>query len=337
MTNPQRVTVYSLGGTIAMAGSTAGGVVPALTGAQLLGAIPQLASLDVELTVHDFRQLASGSLAFADLVELAADIRGVTSDPATAPTGVVISQGTDTIEETAYLLDLLHTGPVPVVVTGAMRHPGLAGADGPANLLGAITAAANPLLRDLGCVVVFADEIHAARHVRKSHSTSIGAFASPNAGPLGYLVESTPLLVSRPARRHTVAFPAQPLPQIPLLTAALGDDGGLIRQVAANPDLAGLVVAGFGAGHVPAAWIEPLTELTQRVPVVVAVRGGAGTTLRDTYGFPGSERDLRSRGVVSAGLLPPVKARILLATLLASNADRTEIARAFDHSVGSMA
>lgn len=320
-----RVTVFGLGGTIAMTSGAAGGVVPTLSVDQLLTAVPALAGVRAAVDVVDFRSRPGASLGFDDLEQLAAAVGQRFAEGVDA---VVVTQGTDTIEETAYLLDLRHHGRGPIVVTGAMRNPTLAGADGPANLLAAISVAADPTMRDLGCLVVFADEIHAARRVRKLHSTSPATFQSPDGGPLGYLVEGTAHLLNRPAGRYPVppATTSRP-PRTGLHVVSLGDDG--VALAAAAEHLDGLVVAGFGAGHVPEACVPALTALVPRIPVVLASRSTGGAVLSATYGFPGSELDLIGLGLIPAGLLDPYKARILLHLLVAAGVDRRDTAAAF--------
>jgi L-asparaginase len=294
-----------------------GGVTPALSAEQLLSAVPGLSDLDVAVDTLDFRRLPGASLSFADLTELAEVIR---DRFARGVDGIVVVQGTDTIEETAYLLDLYHHGPQPLVVTGAMRNPTMAGPDGPANLLAAVQTANSDDARNRGATVVLADEIHAAHRVRKTHSTAGSTFQSPNGGPLGYIVEGRPRLLN--ARTSRIAVPAptrRPLPRVALIAVTLADDGLLVDALVDQVD--GAVIAGFGVGHVPSWLVARLEALAMSVPVVLASRTNAGPVLAGTYGFAGSERDLLGRGLISAGFLDPFKARVLLHALMAAGAD----------------
>jgi L-asparaginase len=231
-------------------------------------------------------------------------------------------------------VDLLHRGPQPIVITGAMRNPTLAGADGPANLLAAVRVASSPAARDRGCLVVLSDEIHAASRVRKTHTSSVSAFASPLGGPLGYLAEGRVHFVQRPEARFTMpSLPVSPaVPRVGLYPATLGDDGALLEGLAAAVD--GLVIAGFGVGHVPETWPPLLAAIAGRIPVVLASRVGAGFVATGTYGFPGSERDLGERGLIPAGALDPYKARLLLQLALLHGAVRAQIEAAFGAAGG---
>jgi L-asparaginase len=306
-----------------MTASDTGGVTPALSAQQLVAAVPGLSDSGITVEVEDFRRLPGASLSFADLAELSSAISARLADA----DGVVVTQGTDTIEETAYLLDLLHDGPQPIVVTGAMRNPSMAGADGPANILAAVQVAASPAIRGQGCLVVFGDDIHAARRVRKTHTTSCATFHSTDGGPLGYLVEGQPRLVNQ--LTHRTPVPAQPRDDVhvALITATFGDDGVLLEGLAER--VSGVVVAAFGAGHVPARLVPRLQALAAERPVVLASRTGAGAVLSGTYAFPGSERDLLERGLIRSGFLDPIKARILLHTLICAGASATRIRDAF--------
>lgn len=317
----RHVAVFTLGGTIAMTAQTGGGATPTLSADDLVAAVPGLADTGIAVEVVDFRQLPGASLSFADLLELAVTVETLPVD------GVVITQGTDTIEETSYLLDLATAGDMPIVVTGAMRNASMAGADGPANVLAAIRVAASTEARGTGCTVMFGEEIHAARWVRKTHATSPMAFTS-YPGPIGYIAEDRVRIMARPSNSLTVAPHDATTPaRTAIVTVGLGDDGTVLRAVGDHVD--GLVVAAFGAGHVPMACVDELADLAKRMPVILATRTGSGPVLSQTYGFPGSESDLLTRGLISASTLDPIKARILLQLLLMTAADTEQIAQTF--------
>jgi L-asparaginase len=326
-----RVAVFTLGGTIAMHAAPGQGAAPTLSASDLLAAVPGLDDSGVELRVQDVANKPGASLSFGDLFGLADAISAAVGD---GVAGAVVIQGTDTIEETAYLLDLLVASDAPVVVTGAMRNPSLAGPDGPANILAAIRVAASSYARGLGCVVVMNDQIHAARWVAKAHTASPAAFISPGFGPLGHIAEGQ---VYIPVRLRDRSPLFSPVPRrkvrVGLVTIALGDDAVLIGALAEH--VQGLVVAAFGAGHVPAGSVTSLAELAARMPVVLTSRTGAGPVHHHTYGFPGSETDLLSRGLISAGYLAPLKARLLLYLLIATGADSTQIRRTFAAASGA--
>lgn len=324
----QSITVLSLGGTVAMAADErGGGVVPALGAEELIAAVPELEAA-ARIETRNFRQLPGAHLSLGDLTAAAAEITACINGGAD---GVVVTQGTDTIEETAFVLDLLIRQEAPVVVTGALRHPGLAGADGPANLLAAVQVAASVQARGLGAVVVMNDEIHAARFVRKTHTMNPGAFTSPALGPVGWIAEGVPVVATRPAGAlppiDSLSDKGE-IPAVALLTMALGDDGRMCETLA-GAGYAGCVIEALGGGHVPEAVAARLEGLARSMPVVLASRTGSGEVLKDTYGFPGSERDLRAKGLIRAGWLTGVKARLLLALVLGAGAERDDITRAF--------
>lgn len=322
----RRVCVFSLGGTIASTNTgdaLSGGVVPQLGAADLIRAVPHIQQA-AQLETVAFRQVPSGDLTFDDLEELAADISARFDD---GVDGAVVTQGTDTIEETSFALDLLVDRPQPVVVTGAMRNPTLAGPDGPANLLAAVQVAAAPAAADLGVVVVFNDEIHAARFVRKTHTSSLSTFQSTTTGPIGWVVEGRPRIALRPAaldREVLARRAAGHLPAVALVSCALGDDLRLVTELE-RLGYRGLVIDAFGGGHIPGHVVPVVAQVAARIPVVLASRTGGGEVLHKTYGFPGSEHDLLSYGLIPASYLDGRKARILLTLLLTTDANPPQI------------
>jgi len=325
MTLPS-ITILSLGGTIAMTASDVGGVVPTLTGKDLVAAIPQLQHV-ARITARSFRQLPSAHLGFADIEELATCIRQLAGDGAQ---GFVITQGTDTIDETAFALDCLLDIPVPVVVTGAMRNPTVPGADGPANLLAAVQVAASGAAHGLGCVVVMNDEVHAARYVRKLHTSRPNAFDSPTCGRIGWLTEGRLRMAAKPPRTICIEQSKQPKASLVALATACIDDHGEMVRALQGAGFDGLVIQATGGGHVTESLADALEEATKTMPVVLASRTGAGDVLSTTYGYAGSEMDLLRRGLIRAGMLDGPKARVLLTLLLRHQTPgRDMIAQAF--------
>ncbi len=324
MSRPSLLLV-SLGGTITMTSGSGAGIAPTLTGDDLVRAVPALAEVATIDAVSPFR-LPGASLTIADLRSVA---KLVNDRLAGDIAGAIVVQGTDTIEETAFALDLLVDSDKPVIVTGAMRGAEAPGADGPANLLAAAITAASPAARGLGTLVVLDDTIHAARFVQKGSTFLPSAFISPEAGPLGGVVEGEARIAVRVARRSAIANGVDGSDQpVALVTAALGDGG---RMLATLPGLGyrGLVVAAMGAGHVPATWVPHLAELAATMPVVLGTRVASGPVFARTYGFPGSEIDLLRHGLIGAGALGGLKARLLLSLLLGSGVEGAHLREAF--------
>jgi L-asparaginase len=308
----REVVVLATGGTIAMRGARA---VPAAGPSELLEAVGLHA-----VEARELLGLPGAHMGLDDALLVAR----TAAREAAAGRGVVVTHGTDTLEETAFLCDLLHTGEAPVVFTGAIRPASAPGADGPANLLDAVAVAGAAQAAGLGCVVVFGGEVHAARGARKVDSTGPSAFGSPGAGPLGRVVEGRLALRARPLRPAQALAPARLDFRVHVVVATLGDDLGLL-DVPAD----GAVVAALGGGHLPPAGLEHLRAAVARMPVILAVRPERGALLSSTYGFEGAEGDLRASGAIPAGALSPQAARVKLLACLGCDLDRDAIRSAF--------
>jgi L-asparaginase len=319
------ILLISLGGTITMTRSEAGGITPTLTAEDLVKAVPGIEAVASIETVSPLRK-PSPSLTLVDLLTLALHLQ---ESFARGIDGAVVIQGTDTIEETAFVLDCLVGGEKPVVVTGAMRGPEAAGADGPANILSASIVAASPSATGRGTLVVLNDEIHAARLVQKAHTALPSAFRSPLGGTVGLVVEGEARFHASTDRAFHLAGPfGDDDAPVALLRIGLGDDG---RLLTALPSLGfrGAVIEAMGAGHVPETLVQAIASLSAQMPVVMASRVDTGRVFSRTYGFPGAEIDLLKRGVISAGPLSGLKARLLLMLLLRSGKDSRAIVNAF--------
>ncbi len=308
---PERIAILTTGGTIAMQqdGAT-GGAVPMLGATDFRSALP--ADLP-ELYAEELVNLPSSHFTLETVRQIRERVAVLIERSDVA--GVVVTHGTDTLEETAYLLDVTVPGDKPLVLTGAMRTASDVGYEGYANLAAAVRVAAAPQARGWGGVVVLNDEIHAARYVTKIHTLSPATFQSPAWGPVGRVEGNRVIVGQRPERR---VLPWRGLePRVALLKLTVGVEADLL-EAAGERGVRGIVIEGLGGGRVPPWWI-PVIERTmaQGVWVVIASRCPAGWVW-DAYGYPGGYRTLNELGCLFAEGLNGQKARIKLMVTLAA-------------------
>lgn len=300
------VALITTGGTISTRDAGAGAV-PRLSGADLLGllgASPEIPQVDV----IEFDRIPGCEMTPRRMVELATVVaRESRRDPCL---GVVVTHGTDTIEESAFVCHLTVGGNKPVVFTGSMRTSSDLSWDGPRNLLDALRVAASPDARGCGTLLVMNETIHSARFVTKTNGLVLGAFQSPACGPLGRIYNGVPLFLTKLTKPPRVLEPQ--LNDAVALVRTLSGDTVSFHEALARPSLHGLVVEGFGSGRVPRAWCEPLhAAISRGVAVVLASRTGAGA-IGDAYGYDGSATSLLRLGLIPAHELPGHKARLKL-------------------------
>ncbi|MWD25991.1 asparaginase [Aquicoccus sp. SCR17] len=316
------VTLIATGGTIASVEDRAGGAVNAgLAGDRLLDTLHDRPE-GIAVRVENVEARGSYALDLATVHGLCQRIEAALAEPDVS--GVVVTHGTDTMEETAFLADLLVGSPKPVVFTGAQRHAGQPDTDGPRNLSDAIRCAASDRLLGCGAVILFEGEIHAARDVTKAHTSRVDTFRSPGLGKIGDIDGGVIRLYRRPARR--LHLPAPRLGEgVELVMCGLGISPGFLHHCA-ETGAAGVVISAFGRGNAPMGFAAAAQRLVEAgVPVVVASRCAEGATM-PVYGKDSGGITLRDAGCLFAGTLSAVKARLLLSVLLGRGAGMQEIA-----------
>lgn len=284
------VVVVSTGGTIASTEDSGGDASPDLTGEDLVDAVPGLKT-EADIQTHDFSNVPSPHFTIDqmyDLVNLISDL-----DNDSDVDGVVVTQGTDILEESAYFVDLCYDGTTPIIFTGAMRNPSLASPDGPANLLASVQTATST--RASGKVlVVFNDRIHAAREVTKTNSMNVDTFRTAEFGPLAVLDEGRVTWRREPINPDPTFVPQRDRLSNDVVAVTVTADmtDSMIR---AASESAALCLAATGAGHIPPTIIKALENLhAADVPLVATTRCPEGRLARHTYGFRGSEATLRN-------------------------------------------
>jgi len=321
------IHVVATGGTIAsLADPETGAVRPAVGAGELVAGVPGLERF--EARVEEIDRVNGWNVTPARMLQAAARAQAALGDDAVS--GVVVTHGTDTVEETAFLCDLLVRSDKPVAFAAAMRSGGEIGADGPRNLLNAAHVAADPAARGLGTVLVLNDELHAARWARKQDSFRVSAFASPGHGPIGFVTPAGVRVLRRPGPIGDVAVPERLDRPVPVVQTYTGMEEHLVETVLDATGAAGLVLEGTGLGNVPGTAERGIRAALERgLPVIVATRvptGGTGAI----YGGPGGGVTLRDLGVVAAGGLPAAKARLLLMVLLAGGTPSAAVPSRFN-------
>lgn len=309
------VVLISLGGTIASIPDSSGrAVAGALSGQELMERLNITSNSTLEVVT--LYQKASNSISTDDLLQLRALSLELSQREDVA--GMVVSQGTDTLEDTAYFLDTSLTLPdTAVVVTGAQRVPYASGSDAGPNLRDAITVASTPQARGAGTLVVFNEEIHAASLVRKVSSYQLNGFGSPGIGPMGFVDGDDVSLFKQPQRLNAIT-PDTQLPRVDIMPVALGASPALLEAAVAS-GARGLIIDAIGRGHVPPDWVEPLGAVMKSgVPVVIASSTLLGN-LAEAYEYRGCLAEMVSLGALKAGHLNARKARLRLMCALSSD------------------
>lgn len=323
-----RITILATGGTIAGAGDASdyGYKAGAFKVEDLIKAVPQLKDL-AQLKGEQVASIGSQDMNDRVWLDLAARSNALLSTAEVD--GIVVTHGTDTMEETAYFLNLVVKSDKPVVLVGSMRPATAISADGPANLYDAVATAADPTARGRGAMVVLNDEIHAARNVTKTNTTSVQTFVSPNRGPIGLVHTAKIAWFPPPDKRHTTKSEfsvngAKELPRVEIIFAHSNMDATLI-DAALKAGAKGLVIAGVGDGNMSKAALDRLVQAAKSGTVVVrASRLERGMVLRN------NEVDDDKMGFVASGEINAPKSRVLLQLALMTTTDAAKIQKMFD-------
>ena len=323
------VVILSTGGTIAsMYDEDKGGLVPALTGEQIVEAVPGLDEV-ARVSVEQVANIGSPDMTPAIWMKLAARANQLFAEGDVD--GIVVTHGTDTLEETAYVLDLTVSSEQPVVVVGAQRAPSYYDTDGPRNLFNAVSVAASPEARGMGTMVVMNGQIHAAREVTKTSTIARETFRTIEFGALGVANVGGVKFYRAPLRRQTIPVPGEvELPRVEIVSHYAGADGSVIRAILEHEPPDAFVINATGLGHVSEPMFDAILEARERgLPVVVSTRVYTGR-LMALYAGKGRGVDFVEAGCVLADNLSPQKARILLMLAMTRTKEPAELQAYFD-------
>ncbi len=322
------VQFIATGGTIAMKiDPVKKAPVPAISGDDLLATVPEVADF-AKIEVNNLSNVPSDYMDPPRWVELSRAVRTALQRPEVS--GVIVSHGTDTLEETAFWLDLTVQSEKPVVLIGAQRNASSSDFDGPRNLLNAVRIAVDDQAKGKGVMLAMNNQINAARHVTKTHTANVETFQSGDYGFLGEVYSDKVLFARAPLRRQHIAVKTEDMPKVEIVAMYGGADGSLLRS-AVDQGAKGIVVQALGMGNMNKPMFEAVKyALEKQIPVVISTRVYNGRVMAN-YGFEGGGKTTADAGAILAGNLSPQKARILLMLLLQDGkSGKEEIQTAFD-------
>jgi L-asparaginase len=321
-----RVAIFFTGGTISMSiDPTMGGASPALSGEEIVAQVIGLKEI-ADFEIINFARLPGPHVTPSIMLELAHAVRLVLQRENID--GVVITHGTDTLDETAYFLDLILQTVKPVVFVGAMRNSSELSWDGPANLIAAVRVATTMEARGLGVLVAMSEEIIAAREVIKTHTESVDTFQSRDYGPIGLIDKDRIIIARRTTDQEYIETDNIEL-AVETIKMVSGGDGKFIDYAIAQ-GVRGLVLEAFGRGNVPPGYLGAIDRAAKTgIPILLTSRCSRGRTL-DAYAYEGAGKTLTRLGVILGGVLPSHKARIKLILALGAGWSTDRIRQSFE-------
>lgn len=322
----KRVAIFFTGGTISMKIDPAiGAAVPVLSGKEIVDSVPGLRDV-ADIEIIEFGRYPGPHMTPRLMMDLSIHVREIVAR--NDIDGVVVTHGTDILEETAYLLDMTVDTQKPVVLTGAMRNSSELGWDGPQNLLSAVRVASESSARGLGAMVVLNETIVAAAEAAKTHTEAFDTFQSPDFGPLGVIDKGRVLIHRVPVGRGHIKTDKMVEPVF-VIKMVSGSDSTLIDACLAA-GAKGLVIEALGRGNVPEAAVEGIQQaISAGLPVVITSRCLRGRVF-DSYGYNGGGKQLHNMGAIFAAFMTGQKARLKLALALSVTSNISEIRQLFE-------
>ncbi|WP_195336544.1 asparaginase [Paraclostridium bifermentans] len=329
MQNKKKVAIVFTGGTISMTvDEKIGAAIPSLSGEQIMSMVTNIDKV-ADIEIYNFDEIPGPHMTPEKMLSLRNYINDIISKDEFS--GVVVTHGTDSLEETAYFLDLTLDTPKPVIVTGAMRSSDELGYDGPSNLAAAVCTAISDEAYNKGVLVVLSNEVLLASEATKTNTLTLNTFKSLTCGPLG-IIDCDKLVLSRDIVDRQTILVDKVESDVALIKSGVGMDDSFIK-FAAGKGCKGIVIEAMGRGNIPPEMLKGVEYARSKdIPVVIASRCHSGRVF-DSYGYLGSGRDLRNLGCIFAGDLPGQKARIKLIVALGKTNNLNELKDMFEEGI----